>query len=310
MSQKSLSTIYDMVCDALDSDGFHIDYMPEMFDYDPVDNTKPHVHTFYEIIWFQEEGGVHTVDFCDYKVEANSMFFLSPGQVHCFDGKTRHKGIALKFCTDFLKYENADEDIFIKYNVFNAFDSAPYCVIRNKEVIENLKELIMKMREEQNMENYFGHLDILRSLVKIFLINVHRHGERKGALTLNTVKASHRLFVMFRKMLEQDYASLHLVQDYANKLNVSTKTLSNSVIECANKAPLTFINDRVLLEAKRLLRFTDLMVKEIAYRLGYDDPSYFVKFFKRQMGVLPSEFRARSTPEHHGELINYKSKHK
>ena len=61
--------------------------------------------------------------------------------------------------------------------------------------------------------------------------------------------------------------------------------------ECSRKSPLAFINDRVILEAKRLLRFTNLMVKEIAYRMGYDDPSYFVKFFKRQTGYLPSDFR-------------------
>lgn len=306
MTQKAISVIYNNVCDALDNDGFHIDHLPEMFDYDTKDNSRAHVHTFYEILWFQEEGGVHTVDFHSYNVEANSLFFLSPGQVHHFDGNTRHKGVALRFCTDFLKDEKDDEDIFIKYNVFNAFDSSPYCVIKEDKVIVNLKELIVKMEEEQKKVDNFGHLDLLSSLVKIFLINVHRHGQKKGTLPLDTVKPSHRLFVLFRKMLEQEYFHLHLVKDYANKLNVSTKTLSNSVIECSNKAPLTFINDRVLLEAKRLLRFTDLMVKEVAYRLGYEDPSYFVKFFKRQTGVLPSEFRDMYILRQSLETVNYK----
>jgi len=305
MSQKALSAIYSMVCGALDNDGMHIDTLPAMFDYDTTDNSQPHVHTFYEIIWFQEAGGQHTVDFHTYNVKANSMFFLSPGQVHHFDGITRHKGIALKFCTDFLKDENDDEDIFIKYNVFNAFDSSPYCIINDATVIDELKELIEKMKREQQREDSFGHLDIMRSMVKIFLIYVHRHGKKQGTVPLDTVKPSHRLFVLFRKMLEQEYVRLHLVKDYANKLNVSTKTLSNSVIECSKKAPLTFINDRVLLEAKRMLRFTDLMVKEIAYRLGYDDPSYFVKFFKRQTGVLPSEFREMNSIRQPLETAEY-----
>lgn len=92
-------------------------------------------------------------------------------------------------------------------------------------------------------------------------------------------------------MLEQEFDRIHTVKDYAERLNVSSKTLTNCVTECSRKSPLAFINDRVILEAKRLLRFTNLMVKEIAYRIGYDDPSYFVKFFKRQTGYLPSDFR-------------------
>ena len=57
------------------------------------------------------------------------------------------------------------------------------------------------------------------------------------------------------------------------------------------KSPLIFINNRIILEAKRLVLYSDLMIKEIAYMLGYDDPSYFVKHFKRHTGYLPSEFR-------------------
>ncbi|MCR5312076.1 MAG: AraC family transcriptional regulator [Bacteroidaceae bacterium] len=298
MEISELSKIYQSVCEAPGGDGLNIVFMPDLFEQDP-DNMIPHVHTFYEIIWFWDGEGKHTVDFQDYELEANSMFFLSPGQVHHFDGKTRHRGVTIKFCTNFLKDEQADEDIFIKYNVFNAFDSSPYCVIENTEIVEELKLIIQKMLDEHNNMRAFGHTDMLRSLVKIFLINVQRYGNRRGSLPLDSVKPSHRLFVMFRKLVETHFISMHTVKEYADNLNVSTKTLSNSVQECASKSPLTFINDRIILEAKRMLRYTDLMVKEIAFRLGYEDPSYFVKFYKRQTGYLPSEFR---------EMVNLNSK--
>ncbi|MCM1078759.1 MAG: AraC family transcriptional regulator [Bacteroidales bacterium] len=293
MENIPLGDIYDMVCEAPSGDGLGIEMMPEFLLTDMQANSHPHVHTFYEILWFFKGGGIHTVDFHDYAVEDNSIFFLSPGQIHSFDGFTLHTGISLKLCTDFLKYENADEDIFIKYNMFNAFDTAPYFVIKDTLVAENLRELIGRMRKEQANVDDFGHMDILRALIKIFLVNVQRHGARPDALPLNTTRASHRLFLLFRKMLEQEYDRMHTVKDYAGRLNVSSKTLTNSVTECSRKSPLAFINDRVILEAKRLLRFTNLMVKEIAYRMGYDDPSYFVKFFKRQTGYLPSDFREK-----------------
>lgn len=280
-----------MVCETPSGDGLVIDMMPDFLDTDMQTNSRPHVHTFYEILWFFEGNGTHTVDFQDYEVKPNSIFFLSPGQVHNFDGITRHRGISLKLCTDFLKYENAEEDIFIKYNMFNAFDIAPYFLISDSSVAEHLCGLIESMREEQGHADDFGHMEILRALVKVFLVNVQRHGMRPDALPLQTARASNRLFLLFRKTLEQEYDRMHTVKDYADRLNVSSKTLTNSVTECSSKSPLAFINDRVILEAKRLLRFSNLMVKEIAYRMGYDDPSYFVKFFKRQTGYLPSDFR-------------------
>ena len=300
LNPSQITSIYPNVCQATGGDGFHIEYMPEFFDNDPDDNSLPHVHTFYEIIWFQEAGGVHTVDFTDYEIQANSLCFLSPGQVHRFDGKTRHKGIQLKFCTDFMRDENGDEDIFLKYNVFNAFDKSPFVVIRDEHVAKELEKVIWRMQEEERHSlggcptcNDFAHMDMLRALVRIFLIYVHRYGQRLGVEKLDTMKPSHRLFVQFRRKVEQNYRTLHTVGEYADLLNVSSKTLSNSVLECSKKTPLAFINDRIILEAKRLLQFTDLMVKEVAYKLGYDDPSYFVKFFKRQTGELPTKLRTR-----------------
>lgn len=295
MLQKTFADIYNISCDVLDSESLRIEHLPDMFDHDTIDSSLPHVHTFYEIIWFTEAGGVYTVDFHDYDIQENSIFVLSPGQVHCFDGKTRHKGVVMKFRTDFLDDKSADKDL-MRYSIFNAFYSSPFYLVSDKQVATELHNLTRKMDEEQAMESGFGHLELLRSLVKIFLINVYRYGSHHGIPQLDAMKPSHRLFVMFRNLLEQNFNSMHLVQDYADRLNVSAKTLSNCTKECAGKAPLTFINERISLEAMRLLRFTDLRIKEIAYQLGYDDPSYFVKFFKRQTGIQPSEFRS-FTPE-------------
>ena len=109
---------------------------------------------------------------------------------------------------------------------------------------------------------------------------------------LDNLKPSHQLFVQFRRMVDQEFTRLHTVQEYADGLNVAVRTLNKCVNECSQKSPLAFINDRIILESKRMVRYTSLMIKEIAYKLGYDDPSYFVKFFKRQTGYLPSDFRA------------------
>ena len=95
----------------------------------------------------------------------------------------------------------------------------------------------------------------------------------------------------FRKLVEENYAREHTVKDYARRMNVTTKTLTLYVKECSSSTPLELINSRIILEAKRLLRYSVLSVKEIAFRLGFDDPSYFVKFFKRNVKQSPADFR-------------------
>ncbi len=294
MKEDDIHLIYKSVCDAPSDNSLHVDHMPAFFTYDTADNSLPHVHSFYEILWFQKAGGTHTVDFRNYEIEENSMFFLSPGQVHFFDGKTPHEGVLIKFCTDFLKDERGEDDIFIKYGVFNAFDTGACCTINNPVVVTRLKHIVAQMEEELKNASSFGQIDMLRSLVKMFLINVYRHGEKKGVKHLDAMKPSHRLFVLFRQLVEMEYGNLHTVKDYANRLNVSVKTLTNSISECSGKTALAFINDRILLEAKRFLGYTDLRVNEISSRLGFEDPSYFVKFFKRKTALVPSDFREMS----------------
>ena len=150
-----------------------------------------------------------------------------------------------------------------------------------------------KMLHEQS-EAQYGNQEMLRLLARILLLELHRNAIRKNAINPNEPSASERLFVKFRNLLEEEYMHLHLVSEYAERLDVSTKTLTNAVKSVTGQTPLEYINERLLLDSKRLLRFSDLMVKEIAFQLGFNDPSNFVKFFKRQTGYLPSDFQLRS----------------
>lgn len=85
----------------------------------------------------------------------------------------------------------------------------------------------------------------------------------------------------------------HFVGEYANILNISSLTLTKYVAESARWTPLQIINDRIALEAQRLIQSTSLRIKEVAEHLGVDDPSYFVKFLKRLTGKMPTEMRSR-----------------
>ena len=296
MNTDNIKSIYKAVCEAPSGSGCNIDYMPGFLYKGEIDDATPHVHTFYEILWFQEGTGRHFVDFQEYPVKPGTIFFLAPGQVHHFDGSSDYKGLAIKLCSDLLQ-DDSNTDAFVNYNVFNTFESAPYFIIDEKTA-RQLSVIVEEIEEELNLFRSFAHLDVLRSLLKLFLIKVYRYGQHEGESRLDDLKPSHKLYMQFRRLLEKQYTKMHSVQEYADALNVAVRTLNKSANECCGQSPLSIINDRIMLEAKRQVRYTNLMIKEIAFNLGYDDPSYFVKLFKRETGYLPSDFRELDEVSH------------
>lgn len=271
-------------------------HMPDFFKDKPaIETSKRHVHPFYEVIWFMEGEGKHYVDFDEYPVAPNTVFFIAPGQVHSFDENTNAKGYVMKICNGLLSSEVLSrEGTLLKYNVFNAHDSVPYLTIK-PEVSHNLTRIVNEIEREQHNVSAIGHSDYLRALVKMLIIEFERSYEAVDESLFSPSKISHKSFLIFRRNVEHNFRKLHSVKEYAELLNVSTKTLTNYVSECSQFTPLEIINNRIILEAKRMLRYSDAMLKEVAYELGFDDPSYFIKFFKRQVGCTPAEYRALDT---------------
>lgn len=265
-------------------------FMPHFFHENLCGSMPPHVHEFYQIIWFRRGKGTHRVDFVDYPVTDNTIFFVAPGQIHAFDGNENFEGVVVLFNASFLVDEESSESIFLKYNVFNAYDSLPYYKVSEAEA-QRLMAIVEDMDKEYSLTGAFAHRDYMQYLVRLFLIRVQRCGERKEIPPLYVSSVANRTFVRFRQLLEQNFRRAHTVQEYADMLNISVRTLSKYVGQSTYRTPLQMINDRIVLEAKRQLQHTSMSVKEIGYGLGFDDPSYFVKFFKRLSGRMPTEFR-------------------
>ena len=102
---------------------------------------KPHFHSFYQIIWFTKGKGKHFVDFNEYEVSENKMFFISKNQIHYFDGNINYEGVIIHFNENFIIDNENDIDIFLKYNIFNDFESEPVCTFL-KFVSSNCLNLI------------------------------------------------------------------------------------------------------------------------------------------------------------------------
>lgn len=288
---KKIYCRYDMVCEAPTGGGVEIVPMPHFFTTKPIIETQQsHVHNFYEIIWFTEGEGVHTVDFREYPVCPGTLFFVAPGQVHNFDAHYEgQSGYVLKVCSDLMSEACGEAIDILRYRLFDV-DTAPYRHI-DAVAAERLERIVAQLREENALAHAVGHKDYLRALVRMLIINIERACSDCGASFTQRATTAQTTFLAFRRLLDREHRRLHSVKEYAMELGVSTKTLTNHIAECSPHSPLEIINGRLVLESKRMLRYSNMMVKEIAFELGFDDPSYFVKFFKRQTGQLPADFR-------------------
>ncbi|WP_460220565.1 helix-turn-helix domain-containing protein [Psychroserpens sp. MEBiC05023] len=134
--------------------------------------------------------------------------------------------------------------------------------------------------------------EMLRMLMARFIIKTTRL--LKSSTDHNiTLKSTNDTLRHFNLLVETHYKKEHSVSFYAEKLNKSPKTLSNSFAKYG-KSPLQIIHDRIVLEAKRQLLYTDKSSKEIAYDIGFDDASHLSRLFKKQTAVTPSEFKKNS----------------
>ncbi len=268
---------------------FEVYRLKEFLKENALHTQKPHAHSYYQIIWFKEGIGKHRVDFKTYKVEDNSLFFISKGQIHHFD-ENYSDGFIIHFNASFIDYSENFTEVFMKHNIFHSFEKEPLFKLKEKDQ-DALLNIVLQMQTEVNNPNQFAHREYVKVLLHLFLILIQRLGVRDRSSDLSLNNPSHILLVRFQKLLEERFYEIHTVCGYADLLNVSTKTLTNCIRRNLQQTPLEIINERITLEAKRLLSYSDKNVNEIAYQLGFTDASNFVKFFKRMTKISPRDFR-------------------
>ncbi len=248
----------------------------------------PHSHSFYQILWVYNEGGVHFIDFDAHPVKANSIFFISKNQIHYFDKNANHEGVLIHFNESFLM--QSDVDIFLKYNVFNNQGKPCYCI--TDDIIDLANSYINLIKKEKAKATGFGHQQVIRYLLKSLLIVLERAHRQNDEENIHLTKQYELQYLQFRELIEQHYNKNYTVSDYAGLLHISSKTLTTITKAVTTKPPSALISERIILEAERLLAFTSLKINEIAYELGFEDASYFVKYFKRHLKKSPTQYRA------------------
>ena len=240
----------------------------------------------YAIYWIQEGKGTYNIDFEQYNFEDNVLFFLSPGQVFTVDSEQIKTAYKLTFVRDFYCIQTHDKEVACNGILFNNIYETPFV----KPCIKDTQKLqfILESLIEEFQQNETAQYDMLQAYLKQFIINSVRVKKENHVIKEDTET---RLFKDFSLLVEQNFRTLHSVTDYANRLGVSPKSIAKHFQKIGTKTPSDFIKNRILLEAKRLLIYTDKNVKEIAFELGFNDPAYFTRFFTKAISKSPLQFK-------------------
>ena len=248
---------------------------------------QAHKHTFYHLVFFTEGSGSQTIDFQRFEVKPYQMYFMIPGQVHhwAFEGKV--DGYVVNFSDKFFQAFLLKPDYLEQFPFFSG--NANEAVINlEKNLGLKISVLFEKLLEEAN-ETQRSAADMVRLILLEIFILVGRTvttPQLKQASPYNLT-----LLKNFRQLIETHYTSSRLPKEYAEMLYITPNHLNALCNDLLGIPAGEVIRNRVVLEAKRLLVNPQLGITEVANHLNFADNSYFTKFFKKQAGITPEEFR-------------------
>ena len=249
--------------------------------------THPHRHDHFALFFVTGGQGSHLIDFQDYELKAGRVFLIAPGQVHAWRSFKGVKGFVLLFTKEFftitLQYKELRAYLF-----FNNIYKRAYLDV-DKERGKHLEALLTNIEKEYLHARAYSQ-NIIRSYINIILFELT--GIYEKALPNTTEHQAVDVKIReFESLVEKNFKKYHLVSDYATILHITPNYLNAICTKRKGKAAGEVIRDRIILEAKRLLTHSDKTIMQIAYDLGFEDNSYFGRFFRKYCGQTPAKFR-------------------
>jgi AraC family transcriptional regulator, transcriptional activator of pobA len=249
---------------------------------------RDHIDSQLTFLWFDTDGNNIIIDGIERVFDTNDIVCLT--EFHQVDFSSVCNARMIRFNRPFYCIIDHDSEVGCKGILFFGASQLPYFKIPEGEL--DKFQTIWKMFELEMQSKDELQLEMLQSILKRFIImctRIYKLQESFLALDDNQI----HLVRDYNFLVEQHFRTKHTVAEYALMLNKSPKTLSNLFAKLSSKSPLQYIQERKLLEAKRLLRHSEKSVKEIAYEIGFEDLQTFGRFFKNYEGISPSEFKEK-----------------
>ncbi len=246
-----------------------------------------HRHDFYFMLCVRNGKGVHEIDFTHYEVNDYTVFFVRPGQVHYLRLEQGSTGFMVQFTPDFYApRENPASLVLRKASNKNLCQLSTE---RFDKIFTHLHSILQEFTQRQ-----YHYKEVIIAYLDILFIELVRQSPTPNKIVKAATVFNQERFEELQYLLEHHITTKKQVHHYAEMLCITSYQLNAITKELVQKTCSELINDHIILEAKRLLLATSNQVNQIANMLGYDDPSYFIRFFKKHTGFSPDAFRKHS----------------
>lgn len=252
-------------------------------DYPEID--KPRRLRKYVLIWCSKGALSVVVDEKELKLKEHDVLTITSGQIHYLKNSRKAEGFILEFTIDFFCKNDNDIELIFHNGLFCHFDLNEVIRVSNHAIIQTQLELIKKELDLKPYQHYIS----VHSRIELILVEINRAKVERG----DEIWKPDALFLKFLETVRANFDKNYSLADIAGKLGTTEAKLNEQSKLHTGRTAQNVIYGLIASEAKRLLIYQDLTVKEVAYQLGFNDPFYFSNFFKKHTNHSPKSYQAR-----------------
>lgn len=246
----------------------------------------PYRVTFHHLIYISKGTCSLFIDFEQHLCQEGSLISIGKNQIYAFDRENRPAGTMLLFTPEFMDSTSTSIRLPVETLGFNLCENSPIIHLDQslKASCENIISELKRIKEDPHHDRIITQL-----LFSTLILKLSR--EKQPYTTTNISESDRKRFQQFMSLIEQNYSSRKDASVFAVNMGVTYKTLNRICQSVTHKTPKQIIDSQTILEAKRRLVIGNSRISQLAYELGFEDSSNFVKYFKKHTTLTPNQFQ-------------------
>ena len=253
-----------------------------------IKDDSPHVLAFHDILLVTRGSGSILLDGESHAVAPGVVVFSLPGQMREWRLTSQLDGACLFFTEEFVADTFSDPRFLDQFIFFRASRRSGTLQLDAKQrsaFVRAFTDMQRELASFQKDATQSLRASLYQLLVLLNRWTIARYGEPADV-------SPNQFVERFRRLVERDFSRRHRVSDYADQLGVTPGHLNTLCRAHTQRSAGATIRARIVLEARKLLLYSDLSAAAVGEKLGFDDPAYFTRFFRREAGCVPTRFRA------------------
>ena len=239
----------------------------------------------YVLIWCSKGKATVVVDEKELQLKSCDVLTITSGQIHYFKKWKNAEGFILEFTLDFFCKNDNDIELIFQNGLFCHFDLNEVIAVQNYSIIQQQLELI---QQELKLQPY-QYLITIHSRIELILVEINRAKLERG----DEIWKPDALFLKFLELVRASFKHNYPLSQFATMLGTTEAKLNEQSKLHTGRTAQNVIYGLIASEAKRLLTYQNLSVKEVAYELGFNDPFYFSNFFKKFANISPKSYQQK-----------------